>query len=756
VEINISFCSFFFCYGKRLINVPRDASSDNSDANDVDEEEEDSSSDDNDSLAAAHAAAIGHSPNPILFQSENPHDTYKNSRINHLSKEDKISPWVDESNINGTIEHRKNSDSEVHNALELEKVKSSVLNGNESAASSRIEKRETLECPENDTPKDESREVKQIIESNPSSSLSLQKILPVQTDRDVDVTSFSTLSHGKQKKPPKKKSMKFYSPYDLNERDEDENTPLHVAIHARKIEHIKLLLESGASTARKCDGSYPVHTAISIGGIQKFSDFAYDCVTILVEYGADLSLKDDAFHTPLYLACEMNLPRIVSFILSDSEGISTLNARSDRFGGRPLHAAAKFDVNSKPGIAFQSTTVNESSAIHLDTNFVQTSRHGYPMSVGGDFSSESVTNSQCRITQLLLSQNGIEVDAQNMQGHTPLHVACSRGNWPIVRMLLNAKACPKIRDKRGLTPLQLARKRGMPVPNNLLEVLSDDVTSNTHQSRDLVVDPDNTTFLISHELCTLHRTCPPIRRDSGFDAPPENTRRLHVLVNENDGILRCGEFSRVKWQNSARRAALSDVLKCHEYEYIEKISELCLSIPDHPLAIAHLDADTAVSRWSFESALRAAGSVCEAVDKVVNGDHRNAFCAVRPPGHHAGPRGIVRCANDPEGGSHGFCLLNNVAIGAAYARNVYRHVGIKKIAIVDFDVHHGNGTEEIIRQLVPTVEKAKVRAPFAVGELSSHRYRPWLDETDISDVFFASTHGYGPRGMEYVGKLIIS
>ena len=178
---------------------------------------------------------------------------------------------------------------------------------------------------------------------------------------------------------------------------------------------------------------------------------------------------------------------------------------------------------------------------------------------------------------------------------------------------------------------------------------------------------------------------------------------------------------------------------------------MCANIPDHPNAIAHLDADTALSRWSFESALRAAGSVCEAVDKVVNGEFRNAFCAVRPPGHHAGPRGIVRCDNDPEGGSHGFCLLNNVAIGAAYARSMYRNEGIQKIAIIDFDVHHGNGTEEIIRQLVPTVEKCAVKTPFAVGEFATSTYRPWLDETDVNDVFFASTHGFGPRGLEDAG-----
>jgi len=155
-----------------------------------------------------------------------------------------------------------------------------------------------------------------------------------------------------------------------------------------------------------------------------------------------------------------------------------------------------------------------------------------------------------------------------------------------------------------------------------------------------------------------------------------------------------------------------------------------------------------VSRWSFESALRAAGSACEAVDKVMAGDFRNAFCAIRPPGHHAGPRGIVTCPNDPDG-SHGFCLLNNVAIAAAYARTMYRNDGIRKVAIIDFDVHHGNGTEEIVRQLVPSIEQSSVRTPFAVGSLQAPKYKPWLDENDIHEVFFASTHGFGPRDIRF-------
>ena len=98
--------------------------------------------------------------------------------------------------------------------------------------------------------------------------------------------------------------------------------------------------------------------------------------------------------------------------------------------------------------------------------------------------------------------------------------------------------------------------------------------------------------------------------------------------------------------------------------------------------IEHLDADTIVSFASFDAALYAAGGACRAVDAVMNGEVENAFAAVRPPGHHAT-------------GEHamGFCLFNNVAVAARYAQNKYKE--IEKIAIVDWDVHHGNGTQGI-------------------------------------------------------------
>ena len=101
------------------------------------------------------------------------------------------------------------------------------------------------------------------------------------------------------------------------------------------------------------------------------------------------------------------------------------------------------------------------------------------------------------------------------------------------------------------------------------------------------------------------------------------------------------------------------------------------AIPEH--GEHYLDQDTVVSPGSELAAFRAVGAVCDAVDKIMTGEADNAFCAIRPPGHHAEPDLAM-----------GFCLFNNVAIAAEYA---HRHYHLQRIAIVDFDVHHGNGTQ---------------------------------------------------------------
>jgi acetoin utilization deacetylase AcuC-like enzyme len=186
---------------------------------------------------------------------------------------------------------------------------------------------------------------------------------------------------------------------------------------------------------------------------------------------------------------------------------------------------------------------------------------------------------------------------------------------------------------------------------------------------------------------------------------------------------------------------------------VEKLARTTTALEDDPRAITNLDADTGLSRWSFHAALQAAGSVCEAIDAVLDPSvvTRNAFCAVRPPGHHAGPRGVVTCPNDPSG-SHGFCLLNNVAIGAAYAKNVHRQK-VGRVAILDFDTHHGNGTQACVEALVPTKVTTSLETPFSSFTIQDDDYKPWLDEKDPENVFFASVHGYGSRDTNYPAQL---
>ena len=168
------------------------------------------------------------------------------------------------------------------------------------------------------------------------------------------------------------------------------------------------------------------------------------------------------------------------------------------------------------------------------------------------------------------------------------------------------------------------------------------------------------TLLYSHSAFLDHDTGP---------HHPERPDRLRAIT----AILETEAFSLLD-RREAPLAEKAQIARVHPQRFVDWVLE---QIPDDGLA--GLDADTIVSPGSGEAALRAAGAVCAAVDAVVTGEARNAFCAIRPPGHHAEPERAM-----------GFCLFNNVAVGAAHARAVH---GLKRVAVVDFDVHHGNGTQ---------------------------------------------------------------
>eukprot|EP00941_MAST-03F_sp_MAST-3F-sp1_P004380 g4380.t1 len=246
-------------------------------------------------------------------------------------------------------------------------------------------------------------------------------------------------------------------------------------------------------------------------------------------------------------------------------------------------------------------------------------------------------------------------------------------------------------------------------------------------------------------LIIYPRDC--LEHDTG-DEHQEHPNRLRVLCEESsNGILR-GEKLHWLEGDKVQPCELSDVLRVHEYSYVRNLQSVVNSCPNSSLT--KLDSDTRISKGSFRAALLAAGSVCTAVDAIAFGLHKNAFCAVRPPGHHAGPRGAVPGDNfhdNPGDCSCGFCLLNSVAIGAAYARHHYgrrkmkvKNAGaqLERIAILDFDIHHGNGTEAIIRNLVPHREILPLPQSYAPVQVES--YKPWLNSKDSEEVWFGSIH----------------
>jgi acetoin utilization deacetylase AcuC-like enzyme len=168
------------------------------------------------------------------------------------------------------------------------------------------------------------------------------------------------------------------------------------------------------------------------------------------------------------------------------------------------------------------------------------------------------------------------------------------------------------------------------------------------------------TLLYTHPACFEH--------DPGRHHPESPARLRAVLAALDDP-----EFARLERRESPE-VALDDLLRVHTRGHVEAILG---AVPK--LGHVGIDADTVLSPASGTAALRAAGAVVAAVDAVVTKEADNAFCAVRPPGHHAEPERAM-----------GFCLFNNAAIGALRAREVH---GLARVAVIDFDVHHGNGTQ---------------------------------------------------------------
>ncbi|TSE27617.1 histone deacetylase family protein [Tepidimonas aquatica] len=181
------------------------------------------------------------------------------------------------------------------------------------------------------------------------------------------------------------------------------------------------------------------------------------------------------------------------------------------------------------------------------------------------------------------------------------------------------------------------------------------------------------TGYFTHPACARHDMGP---------GHPECPQRLGAI---EDRLLITGVLDALA-QRTATLASVAELELAHDRLHVAALRGLADELRDNvqaggPTHLA-LDPDTALGLHTWEAALAAAGAAIDAAEAVVNGELANAFCAVRPPGHHA-------CRNR----AMGFCFFNNVAVAAKYA---LARLGLQRVAIVDFDVHHGNGTEDIV------------------------------------------------------------
>ncbi len=172
------------------------------------------------------------------------------------------------------------------------------------------------------------------------------------------------------------------------------------------------------------------------------------------------------------------------------------------------------------------------------------------------------------------------------------------------------------------------------------------------------------TLFVTHMDCLMHDTGP------SHPERPDRLRAVTHALNETDfpDLVR----------REAPLASDAQIALAHPADHVAAVFD---AVPGQ--GRRHLDGDTVVSPGSAEAARRAAGAVIAAIDAVFAGEAANAFCAVRPPGHHAERRTPM-----------GFCLFNNVAVGAQHARMAH---DIRRVAVIDFDVHHGNGTQDLFQ-----------------------------------------------------------
>lgn len=294
----------------------------------------------------------------------------------------------------------------------------------------------------------------------------------------------------------------------------------------------------------------------------------------------------------------------------------------------------------------------------------------------------------------LLLNNGCPANGINLDGETAYHVASKYGHVKFAELLAEFGANCHLRNSEARTALDVAATAEDPKAKR--EVI---------RRAMLKAEPRLRTLVLYHEECLDH--CP--RRPSDWEAPD----RLKAIMERVSNRKAFPDYE-LEVTSHFDKAAVELLQRVHSAEYIAFVHRLSKemqtlevtaknamvaftpqvqkSLMSHPLDdLKEADlCDTSFSSGTLRAARRAAGAVAHAVDHVLLGRYRNAFCVIRPPGHHAGYEGLLKGAK-----SCGFCIFNNVAAAALHALEAHN---CERVAVVDLDIHHGNGTEEIVKR----------------------------------------------------------
>lgn len=433
----------------------------------------------------------------------------------------------------------------------------------------------------------------------------------------------------------------------------------------------------------------------------------YSCLTVLLQHGADLTMQFtglSTLHLAFALSCfetyKEDCTRCVELLLTQED--IEVNAR-DRLGRTALHMACAAGMTEAMTLLFEKKA----------DGFMADFTGKYPIHC-------AVERNWPGAVRVLFSECGHSISVlKDGAGNMPVHLSVLKGSWESLSVLLETCSSSILAEQNESckTVLDLA------VQNTTKDVLDSVLLGNYSKSSKA------STLLVTHDICREHASLPTSFREvreylhQQRKNQAETPYRLELLTLEPFGLLTSDLFAgKLDWVKDPPSALIADVLRVHDYSYY---SELATAV--HNLAPESVprkfDRDTYITSSSLCAALHACGSVITAIDKVVDSSYKNAFCCVRPPGHHVGPIGAVSSDEDPEQTSLGFCLLNNAAIGAAYALYSHQHT-VRKVAIIDFDVHHGNGTESIVNNLKPHKLQFNIGTVPLAGYIELHSYKP--------------------------------